>query len=124
MKLFIDPEQLKLEYANAEPWLQALMIAWADGLNFYLHTHPEVKPRVISKFEPWMALSFSEGSIGGDIAKVDLGQLEAFYGGAQSLARSPASVARASAALAVLFPSLQSNKQRFFSYLESNAAAW
>jgi acyl-homoserine lactone acylase PvdQ len=56
MKLFIYPEQLKLEYAKAEPWLQALMIAWADGLNFYLYTHPEVKLRVITKFEPWMAL--------------------------------------------------------------------
>ncbi len=53
---------------------------WADGLNFYLATHPNVKPRVITKFEPWMALSFSEGSIGGDIERVNLTQLEAFYG--------------------------------------------
>ena len=56
------------------------MDAWADGLNFYLATHPDVKPRVITKFEPWMALSFSEGSIGGDIERVNLTQLEAFYG--------------------------------------------
>jgi acyl-homoserine-lactone acylase len=56
------------------------MDGWADGLNFYLATHPEVKPRVITKFEPWMALSFSEGSIGGDIERVNLGQLENFYG--------------------------------------------
>ena len=48
------------------------MDAWADGLNFYLATHPDVKPRVITKFEPWMALSFSEGSIGGDIERVNL----------------------------------------------------
>ena len=41
---------------------------------------PNVKPRVITHFEPWMALSFSEGSIGGDIETVNLGQLEAFYG--------------------------------------------
>ena len=39
------------------------------GSNFYLATHPEVKPRVITRFEPWMALSFSEGSIGGDIER-------------------------------------------------------
>ena len=39
-----------------------------------------MKPRVITKFEPWMALSFSEGSIGGDIERVNLTQLEAFYG--------------------------------------------
>ncbi|MFA5907662.1 MAG: penicillin acylase family protein [Vicinamibacterales bacterium] len=82
MKLFIAPENLKADYAKAEPWLKALMDGWADGLNFYLHTHPNVKPRVITKFEPWMALSFSEGSIGGDIERVNIGQLEAFYGAA------------------------------------------
>ena len=82
MKLFIDPVNLKADYARAEPWLKALMDGWADGLNFYLATHPEVKPRVITKFEPWMALSFSEGSIGGDIERVNIGQLEAFYGAA------------------------------------------
>ena len=80
MKLFINPDRLKADYAKAEPWLKALMDGWADGLNFYLHTHPNVKPRVIATFEPWMALSFSEGSIGGDIERVNLGQLEAFYG--------------------------------------------
>ena len=41
------------------------MNAWADGLNFYLATHPQVHPRAITRFEPWMALSFTEGSIGG-----------------------------------------------------------
>ena len=56
------------------------MDAWADGLNFYLANHPEVHPRVIHHFEPWMALSFTEGSIGGDIERVDLQKLEDFYG--------------------------------------------
>jgi acyl-homoserine-lactone acylase len=90
MKLFIDPDTLKAEYAASPAWLQALMNAWADGLNYYLQTHPDVKPRVITHFEPWMALSFSEGSIGGDIERVNLGQLEAFYGargGAEGAAR-------------------------------------
>ncbi|WP_343698646.1 penicillin acylase family protein [Caulobacter sp.] len=79
-KLFINPAVLKADYAKSPAWLKALMNGWADGLNFYLATHPDVKPRVIGKFEPWMALSFSEGSIGGDIEKVALTQLEAFYG--------------------------------------------
>ena len=56
------------------------MDAWADGLNYYLATHPDVKPRVITRFEPWMALSFSEGSIGGDIERISLEGLAAFYG--------------------------------------------
>ncbi|HKW56850.1 MAG TPA: penicillin acylase family protein [Candidatus Acidoferrum sp.] len=80
MKLFIDPAVMKKDYAASPPWLQKLMNAWADGLNFYLAKHPGAKPRVIQKFEPWMALTFSEGSIGGDIERVNLTQLESFYG--------------------------------------------
>ncbi|MFS2110498.1 penicillin acylase family protein [Sphingomonas sp. Sphisp140] len=79
-RLFVDPEVLKADYAKSPAWLKKLMNAWADGLNYYLATHPEVKPRVLTRFEPWMALSFSEGSIGGDIERVPLSQLEAFYG--------------------------------------------
>ncbi|AVQ01524.1 acylase [Caulobacter segnis] len=79
-KLFIDPAVLKADYAKSPAWLKALMIGWADGLNYYLATHPAVKPKVIKRFEPWMALSFSEGSIGGDIERVALTQLESFYG--------------------------------------------
>jgi len=80
MKLFIDPAELKKQYAASPPWLQALMNSFADGLNYYVAKHPDVKPRVIQRFEPWMALSFTEGSIGGDIERVNLNQLEAFYG--------------------------------------------
>jgi acyl-homoserine-lactone acylase len=80
MKLFVDPEALKTQYQSSPPWLKALMNAWADGLNFYLARHPQVHPRVIKRFEPWMALSFTEGSIGGDIETISLEQLQAFYG--------------------------------------------
>ncbi|WP_293463422.1 penicillin acylase family protein [Phenylobacterium sp.] len=85
-RLFITPEGLKADYAKSPAWLKALMDAWADGLNFYLATHPQVKPRAITRFEPWMALSFTEGSIGGDIERISLKDLEAFYGGTRSAA--------------------------------------
>jgi len=78
-KLFVDDTVLKSEYARSPRWLKALMDAWADGLNYYLATHPDVHPRVIRRFEPWMALSFSEGSIGGDIERVSTAKLQAFY---------------------------------------------
>jgi acyl-homoserine-lactone acylase len=80
MKLFIDPADMQAQYQKSPEWLKKLMNAYADGLNYYLYKHPAVKPRVITRFEPWMALTFSEGSIGGDIEKVNLNQLEAFYG--------------------------------------------
>jgi acyl-homoserine-lactone acylase len=82
MKLFIDPVDLERKYRESPPWLKALMNAWADGLNYFLATHASVKPRVITRFEPWMALAFSEGSIGGDIERVDIPALKAFYSGA------------------------------------------
>jgi acyl-homoserine-lactone acylase len=80
MKLFINPTELQRQYQASPAWLQQLMTAWADGLNYYLATHPDVKPLLLTRFEPWMALSFSEGSIGGDIESVDLKQLEQLYG--------------------------------------------
>ena len=80
MKLFIDPADMQTQYEASPQWLKDLMDAWASGLNYYLYTHPEVEPRVLTRFEPWMALTFSEGSIGGDIERVNLSRLEAFYG--------------------------------------------
>ncbi len=84
-QLFIDPAQLKQMYAQSPAWLQALMEAWADGANFYLSKHAEAHPRVLTHFEPWMALSFTEGSIGGDIERVNLQELEKFYGAQEPL---------------------------------------
>ena len=49
MKLFIDPESLQKQYAASPAWLKQLMTAFADGLNYYLYKHPEVKPRVIQQ---------------------------------------------------------------------------
>src|SRR5712692_10523846 len=91
MKLFIDPDGIELRYEQSPMWLKKLMNAWADGLNFYLAKHPEVKPRVFKHFEPWMALTFSEGSIGGDIETINLNQLQAFYGKAPTAGVSTAS---------------------------------
>jgi len=91
MKLFVDPASLQQQFAASPVWLQRLATAWADGLNFYLHTHPDVTPKVLTTFEPWMVLSFSEGSIGGDIESVSLRGIEAFYGrqGTPALAARP-----------------------------------
>jgi acyl-homoserine-lactone acylase len=80
MRLFVDPADLRAKYDGSPAWLKRLMDAWAGGLNFYLATHPQVRPRVITRFEPWMALSFTEGSIGGDIERISLADLGAFYG--------------------------------------------
>ncbi len=77
-RLWIDDTELKAEYAKSPAWLQALMTSWADGLNYWLEKHPG-RARVLSRFEPWMALAFSEGSIGGDIESVNTTRLQNFH---------------------------------------------
>ena len=96
MRLFIDPAEMRELYASSPDWLRELMDAWADGLNYYLHTHPDVEPRVIDRWEPWMALTFTEGSIGGDIERVSMDALAEFYetDPAERL-RAPATAGRA-----------------------------
>ena len=86
MRLFIQEDEMKRLYAEAPDWLKELMVAYADGLNYFLYKNPQVQPKVIKRFEPWMALSFSEGSIGGDIERVSLADLEQFYGGTNTMA--------------------------------------
>jgi acyl-homoserine-lactone acylase len=81
-RLFIDVGRLQQQYRGAPAWLKTLMVAWSDGLNYFLSKHANVRPKVIHHFEPWMALSFTEGSIGGDIETIDLSSLEKFYGAA------------------------------------------
>src|SRR6478672_5832552 len=78
-RLYVSESELKADYSNSPQQMRRLMDAWADGLNYFLAAHPNVHPRVLTHFEPWMALSFTEGSIGGDIERIDLKQLEAFY---------------------------------------------
>ena len=79
-RLYMTTEEAKAAYAAAPEWLQALCEAFADGLNYYLATHPDVEPKVIEKFEPWMPMFFFEGSIGGDIEQIPLDGIRKFYG--------------------------------------------
>lgn len=87
-RLYMTVDEAKAAYEAAPPWLQELCEAFADGLNYYLMTHPEVEPALLTRFEPWMPMFFSEGSIGGDIEQIPLEGIEAFYGNDTSLARA------------------------------------
>ena len=80
-RLYVSDRELQADYARSPVPMRRLMDAWADGLNYFLATHRNVHPSALTHFDPWMALSFTEGSIGGDIERIDLKQLEAFYSG-------------------------------------------
>lgn len=79
-RLFMDDTEARAYYESAPKWMKQLCDAFADGVNYYLYTHPEVQPDLLTRFEPWFPFTFSEGSIGGDITRVNLAGLEAFYG--------------------------------------------
>ncbi len=79
-RLFQDTLIAISVYKNSPEDMKKLMIAFADGVNYFIHTHPATKPKLLKRFQPWMPLLFSEGSIGGDIESVSLTKLKEFYG--------------------------------------------
>ena len=84
MRLFYDTAQAIAIYKTTPPALKKLCEAFADGINYYLHTHANVKPKLLRRFKPWMPLLFSEGSIGGDIETISVSNLKEFYGEGKS----------------------------------------
>jgi acyl-homoserine lactone acylase PvdQ len=78
-RLFMSKEKAIENLKNSPAWLQELCQAFADGINYYLKTHPEVKPKLLTHFEPWMPMYFSEGSIGGDIEGISTEKIKEFY---------------------------------------------
>ncbi|WP_264554094.1 penicillin acylase family protein [Flavobacterium sp. N2038] len=82
IKLLIDINEAKTDYKNAAPWLRKLLDSYADGINFYLYKHPEIKPLLLTHFEPWFPLLWTDGSIGAiSTADLSVGELKAFYSG-------------------------------------------
>lgn len=87
-KLFMTEAEAKANYESSPAWLKQLCDAFADGVNYYLETHPEVTPKLLTRFEPWMPMYFSEGSIGGDIERISTGKIKAFYEGDMEIPES------------------------------------
>jgi acyl-homoserine-lactone acylase len=80
-RLLIDENEAKTDFKNAAPWLKKLLNSYADGINYYLHNHPEVKPLIITHFEPWYPLLWTDGSIGAiNTADLSDAELKSFYG--------------------------------------------
>lgn len=63
MRLIADSNDAKKDYLQSPVWLKKLLNAHADAINYFLYKHPEVRPVVLQKFEPWFHLMYTDGSV-------------------------------------------------------------
>jgi len=63
MRLIQDSAAAINDYNNSPEWFKKLLIAHADGINYYLYKHPEVHPKVIFTYKPWYHLMWTDGSV-------------------------------------------------------------
>jgi len=52
------PRLAREEYARLDPQMRTLCDAFASGFNYFLLRHPEVRPRLLKRIEPWYTLAF------------------------------------------------------------------
>ncbi|HMP29753.1 MAG TPA: penicillin acylase family protein, partial [Saprospiraceae bacterium] len=81
IKMLIDTTEAKMDYKKAPKWLKKLCEAFADGINYYMYTHPENQSMLIKKFEPWYPFLWTDGSIGAiNTSDMSARDLRSFYG--------------------------------------------
>jgi acyl-homoserine-lactone acylase len=89
-RLVLDSAGAVADYKKSPAWLQTLLNAYADGINYYLYKHPDVRPVLLQRFQPWYPLLWTDGSIGAiSTADVSEDELKAFYTGGNALSGTP-----------------------------------
>jgi acyl-homoserine-lactone acylase len=82
IRLVIDSADAIKDYTNAPAWLKKVLNGYADGINYYLYKHPQVKPALLSRFQPWYPLLWTDGSIGAiSTGGISVDELRNFYSG-------------------------------------------
>lgn len=82
VKMVIDSTESVKDYHRSPAWLKKLLNAFADGINYYLYTHPQVKPILLKKFHPWYPLTYTDGSISAiQTSNLTAKDIKAFYEG-------------------------------------------
>jgi acyl-homoserine-lactone acylase len=80
IRMLIDSSDAIKDYQQSPPWLKKLLNAYADGINYYLFKHPNVKPALLTRFQPWYPMLWTDGSIGAiDIADVTVNDLKNIF---------------------------------------------
>ena len=87
IRMIIDSADAVKDYNNAPDWLKKLCTAFADGINYYLYKNPGTKPDLLTRFEPWYPLLWTDGSIGAiNTADITSDELKNFYSGEPPIA--------------------------------------
>lgn len=80
MRLLLDSTEAIADYKKCTPYMKGILDAFAEGINYYLFTHPETSPVLLTKFEPWFPLMWTNGSIEPlNTAGITTEQIEQFY---------------------------------------------
>lgn len=81
VRLVIDSSEAISDYNKAPIYFKKLCDAFADGINYYIYKHPQLKPALLQRFKPWYALLWTDGSIGAiSTAGLTAKDLKEFYG--------------------------------------------
>ena len=89
-RLVLDSTAAKKDYAAAPVWLKKLCNAYADGINYYMATHAEIKPALLTRFQPWWPFMWTDGSIGAiSTGGATQQELQSFYSGEAVAALPP-----------------------------------
>lgn len=81
-RLVIDTAAAMKDYDKADDWLKKILKAYADGINFYLYKNPQTKPALLTRFQPWYPLLWTDGSIGAiSTGGISMNELIAFFSG-------------------------------------------
>ena len=100
MRMIYDSAQAVSDYQKSPVWMHKLLDAFADGVNFYLYKHPNVRPQVLMRFEPWYALLFTDGSVSAtSTGGIRAEEIRNFYGGDMGKAEVPPVRRRSSSSL-------------------------
>ncbi|MEY2792255.1 MAG: hypothetical protein RJA76_247 [Bacteroidota bacterium] len=82
VKMVIDSAASVKDYQRSPTWMKKLLNAFADGVNYYLYTHPEKKPALLKTFKPWYPLTYTDGSISAiQTSDLTARDIKAFYEG-------------------------------------------
>ena len=85
VRLLIDSTDAIKDFNKAPAWLKKLLHAYADGINYWLYKNPGTKPALLTRFQPWYPLLWTDGSIGAiSTGGISESEVKSFYGGSNN----------------------------------------